>query len=334
MQDKKSSQHLIINWGQLFSVRGGIQRDSENFLKEMNRKFKLEIGASKPKLSYARYFHKLANIVSVLGPGIPIDLFKSKNFVEVQLSGYRVMRKDSRHFIRLHDLFPMSNPEWFRFRTRIMFKKALKAAIKSNNTIFVCNSNFTMNTLKAMFPNKTFDAYVLPCSSTLNSEALCNKCKGCNVLWTNLGKFIIMVGTVEPRKNYELVLSATDEIESKIIVIGRYGWRQKRTRKKIRDVENTGKLIWLDQCCDGALQELYKKASLFLSTSIEEGFNLSAMEANFFGLKMILSDNSGHRENYASSANFFTTKEELVSLINGSLPSFQEPLKNRKKESS
>jgi glycosyltransferase involved in cell wall biosynthesis len=309
--------HLIINWGQLCSVKGGIQRDSEIFLEELNRTHSVKTTETSSKYFYIRNLHRLVNGASVFGFATPIDLFKKKNFAEFQLSGFRVRRRNSSHIVRLHDLFPITNPEWFRLRTRIMFRRALKAAVKSHNTTFVCNSNFTLNTLESLFPVRTFNSYVLPCSSKLNAILSCRQCQGCLDRNQNIDKFVIMVGTIEPRKNYKLLLSALDEIDLKVVIVGRYGWRQRRTRDKIKDLEKTGKIVWLDECCDGALQELYKKASLFLSTSIEEGFNLSAMEAKIFGLELVLSDNAGHRENYSYAASFFTTKDEMVSLIKG-----------------
>ena len=310
-----SKSKIKINTGQIDTIRGGIKRDAENFLREIEKHFIVEYSLTNKARVKSRFVNYMLNFLCTVGLVLPVDLFKAKNFAEIQFSGHGLIRKKSRHIIRLHDLFPITNPKWFRIRTRRMFKYSLKSAIKSGNTTFVCNSNFTFNVLKEMFPKEKYVAYVVPCTFELKDESLCRNCKGCSELNHLYGDYIIMVGTVEPRKSYETIISAIEQINSKIVILGRYGWRQRSVRKKLIELEKQGKLLWINSCCDGALLKYYKSASLFLSTSIEEGFNIPATEAMILGLKMVLSRNFVHEERYSSVASLFNSKDEMISMI-------------------
>ena len=307
---------IHVNWGQLESVKGGIKRDAENFLREIGKSFSIIPRPAPQTSSSSQYFNRLSNIASLFGLSIPTDLFKAKNYAEFQLSGVRLIRKESLHIIRLHDLFPLTNPEWFRKRTRWMFEKAIRAAVQSNNSTFVCNSKFTLNQLETIFPNRTYNSYILPCTNELKSVRMCEKCQGCGELSQIQEDFILMVGTIEPRKSYLSLIAYIEQVNRKVVIIGRYGWRQKNVKKRIIRLTHEGQLLWLNECCDGALSEYYKKASLFLSTSLEEGYNIAAMEATSYGLTLVLRLNTGHLENYSENAFFFKDAKEMLTILN------------------
>jgi hypothetical protein len=124
-----------------------------------------------------------------------------------------------------------------------------------------------------------------------------------------------MVGTVEPRKDYSFMIRVSNELGHSglpIIIVGRQGWKCGRT---IRDLKRTKNISWYDDCCDGGLNYLYKNASAFVSTSIDEGFNLPAAEAHQFGVPLFLRSIQVHKEFHANHAFFFSNEKDLIALI-------------------
>jgi glycosyltransferase involved in cell wall biosynthesis len=108
------------------------------------------------------------------------------------------------------------------------------------------------------------------------------------------GSFLLFVGTMEPRKNLQLLLSAygamseTFKEEFPLILVGDVGWKNKTI---FNDMENQkGYVKWLgylEKREDLAL--LYNAASVFIYPSLYEGFGIPPLEAMACGTPVCLS---------------------------------------------
>ncbi len=111
--------------------------------------------------------------------------------------------------------------------------------------------------------------------------------------------FILAVGTVEPRKNYEQLLSLVESDEPgalPVVLVGRPGWGDIVERVRAACERRPERLIWLrDLTDDGALLWLYRRAKCFLSLSKAEGFNMPLVESAMCGSPVICSDLPIHR---------------------------------------
>ena len=217
--------------------------------------------------------------------------------------------------IRIHDIFPITNPEWFNWWSRRVFRKALVRAV-DGNAIFRCISEFTKNELVKHYPQVEARSYVDFCQVKSMQAKICEKCLGCEVLKNSTPiNYILAVGTIEPRKNYKQLIRLAYLLPNvQFIVVGKVGWKSKSIQKKLAaGIKN---LDWISSCCDGALNIFYTNALLFISTSSSEGFNLPALEAReLHGLPLILSDIPVHREIHEKFADFFTSDADAVKII-------------------
>lgn len=205
---------------------------------------------------------------------------------------------------RIHDIFPITNPEWFTKFSVIYFKRCFNAV--KEDDLLICNSNYTRDRLLSILKNPSVEIEVLHCTTQSQQFSNCGFCEGCEVLLVK--KYGIAIGTLEPRKNYLTLIKAwknyrTSDSSMDLILIGRYGWKQKHLKKILKSKSITG-LTWISNACDGSLDRLTDNASFFVSTSFDEGFNIPAAEACKKGLALILSDNSVHRETHPE-ATFF-----------------------------
>lgn len=96
-------------------------------------------------------------------------------------------------------------------------------------------------------------------------------------------KFILCVGSLEPRKNLFGAIKAYNALdektkkEYKLLIVGFYGWSNDEIVNLIdREKEN---IRYLGYVGDDELAKLYNKASLFLYPSLYEGFGLPVIEA-------------------------------------------------------
>jgi len=109
-------------------------------------------------------------------------------------------------------------------------------------------------------------------------------------------KFILFVGSIEPRKNLVRLLKAYDSIdkslkdEYKLVLAGFKGWENREIMELINNNEQY--INYLGYVSDSDLAKLYNKSSLFVFPSIYEGFGLPVLEAMACGTPVITSDSS------------------------------------------
>jgi FkbM family methyltransferase len=107
---------------------------------------------------------------------------------------------------------------------------------------------------------------------------------------------ILVVGTVEPRKNHETLIRAFIEAEKisprplKLTMVGGDESFDKDLPGKISALIGNSKTInWIRKASDSLLREQYEKAHFSVFPSIEEGFGIPIMESLWFGVPCICS---------------------------------------------
>jgi glycosyltransferase involved in cell wall biosynthesis len=109
-------------------------------------------------------------------------------------------------------------------------------------------------------------------------------------------RFILFVGTLEPRKNvagllraYRLLLDR-DPHAPDLILAGSRGWLFDETRALIDELRLSEHVRWIDSPPDGDLAALYNAATIFVLPSHYEGFGLTVLEAMACGAPCVISD--------------------------------------------
>jgi glycosyltransferase involved in cell wall biosynthesis len=223
-----------------------------------------------------------------------------------QLENYIPTVKGSA-LIRIHDVFPITNPKWFRRLSANAFRITLSRAVEDGHT-FICNSKYTEASFLEIFP--TAVTFVLYCNPKRPPLLACRKCSHCKLAEIPSKKYLISVGTIEPRKNFHTLVSSWNKVKDQVginlIIVGRYGWKSKKTLKVIQ--HSGSSIIYIDDICDYGLSELISKSSGYVSVSLDEGFNFPAMDAALAGVPLIISDIPIHRELYGDSPYYFNPK--------------------------
>lgn len=128
-------------------------------------------------------------------------------------------------------------------------------------------------------------------------------------------KFILCLGTIEPRKNIELLIDAygelrdTNQIEKSLVVVGRKGWKVDQLLKRLSeqardDIRLTG---FVD---DYDLPDIYKLADFFVFPSLYEGFGIPPLEAISCGTQTIVSDISVFKEVLGQAVQYFKSNNK------------------------
>lgn len=124
---------------------------------------------------------------------------------------------------------------------------------------------------------------------------------------------ILMVGTVEPRKAYDKVISAFELLwkygadSPSLLIIGRPGWKTAELQDRIRSHSEFGRrLHWLEQASDEALDRAYGAARAVVIASYAEGFGLPLAEAAMHRRWSLVRDLPVFREQRLPNVHYFT----------------------------
>jgi glycosyltransferase involved in cell wall biosynthesis len=113
-------------------------------------------------------------------------------------------------------------------------------------------------------------------------------------------RFVLAVGTLEPRKNLPRLVDAYAELPEDLqaahplLVAGRIGWEAAETLGALRDLGDRCRL--LGPVSDAHLAALYERCTVFCYPSLGEGFGLPVLEAMAAGAAVVTSNRTSLRE--------------------------------------
>lgn len=256
----------------------------------------------------------------------------------------------TRLVVRYHDAIPMTMPHTIsdrRFHQASHYRALLKNV--RNGASFVCVSEATRRDLLAIFPelerrsctihNMLSHHYFDEDSSPGQIPDIIRARRSSKVVPGQVQKFrrraphgdasselpqyLLVVATVEPRKNHQTLLPAWQSLRSKqfpslkLVMVGELGWHHKPIVRELRPAFESGEAFLLHDVPPPELRLLYKHARATVCPSLAEGFGLPGVEAMACGGVVVASDIAVHREIYADAAEYFNpySAEDLARAI-------------------
>jgi glycosyltransferase involved in cell wall biosynthesis len=304
----------------------GIGRDAANLLSASKIAFggrleivypKFEITSGKVEFSRtpSSQLNRKLLAICVAFTKRPIKVFLPERSVYIQshLFGILPLGKLVQSIVRLHDIFPVTNPDWFRVIPQRVFEISFESAIKSS--FFVCDSLATKRDLLDLSPSSEERTLVSYCPVSIPERQSCQKCSLCLNFPTRSTKIVVTIGTLEPRKNYVALLQAWEKFtidkdgSYSLIIIGKFGWKYRAINAHLKRSISAGTVLHFSDACDGSMVKMLESADFYISASLNEGFNLPAAEAALMQKKLLLSDIPVHRELYSDNALYFDPLE-------------------------
>lgn len=113
-------------------------------------------------------------------------------------------------------------------------------------------------------------------------------------------KFLLYVGTIEPRKNLRFLISLMPELIKhgfSLLIVGARGWGKSGIHDMLQSEKRVNEHIAFSGFIkDSELISIYNHASLLVIPSLNEGFGLPAIEAMLCGCPVVAADHSGLHE--------------------------------------
>jgi glycosyltransferase involved in cell wall biosynthesis len=148
--------------------------------------------------------------------------------------------------------------------------------------------------------------------------------------------YLLIVSTIEPRKNHLTLLSAWEKLRLerfpalKMVIVGSLGWHHKQIVAKFRPWLERGDVFLLEDVLSTELRILYGHARATVCPSFGEGFDFSGVEAMKSGSPVVASDIPVHREVYADAAEFFNPYS--IDALFHALESVIDPTRSARRE--
>ena len=225
---------------------------------------------------------------------------------------------------QLYDLIPVTEPQFFHEQTLRQFLSWTAAVIQFADHI-ICNADATVAALHTLCEQLHTDApacTVVPLGADFAKKAA-NTDDIDEKLLEKLPQYgyILMVGTIEPRKNHRLLLDAVPALSErgiKVVFAGRIGWNMAEFAKEMEKHPKNGTDFFFAQGpSDATIQALYKNALAVAFPTKNEGFGLPIVEAYMNGTPVLASDIPVLREVGGTLADYFdnTSVDSLVAAV-------------------
>lgn len=200
--------------------------------------------------------------------------------------------------VTVHDMVYKAYPETVRGRTKMMLITGLKKSMKRAD-IIVTDSQFSKSEIIKYFPQYAEKIRVVYCGVDLERFKPCNDSERISAVKKSLGiegDYFLYVGTIEPRKNLERLISAYHIIKQrmndapKLVLAGAKGWLYDSIFQRVTDLKLTDSVIFTKYVPAADMTPLMCGATAFVFPSLYEGFGMPPLEAMACGVPVLTSD--------------------------------------------
>jgi len=296
--DKKNKYYLIHSNKKKYNFKGNYQEIRLPFFDSIPKKL----------ITGTFLFEKICrdyklDILHELGQISPF-FFKSK----------------TKKMLTIFDLSPIVYPQFFTTLTSI-YSKLFSTILKNTDRIITISENSKKDIIKILkVPEEKIIVTYLGIENKFKQVKDKQLLERIRKKYKLPKRFILFVGTIEPRKNLTSLLSALSDIrksglEIQLVIVGRMGWMQNNILEIIEKLNIKRDVVFTGFIKDKDLPCLYNLAEVFVYPSLYEGFGLPVLEAIACGCPVITINTSSLPE-VIGEAGILINPNNLNELIN------------------
>ncbi len=200
--------------------------------------------------------------------------------------------------ITIFDLTPILFPQLHHWKVRLSLRYTMELSAKRARKIIaisestcrdiVENLNVSEDKIVVIYPGAA--SCFRPRDSEEQDEVRKKYAEGC--------KFILHVGTLEPRKNLSFLIDVYNTLIKKfteplhLVLAGGKGWNYGHLFRKVSELGIENKVFFTGYVPPDELPHLYNAAEVFVFPSIYEGFGLPVVEAMASGVPVVAGSTS------------------------------------------
>ncbi len=300
--DQQNQYRVYVNW-----------EDRNRLTGMLPANFKVIPLSVRPRVSRLVFQQVLLPIVSEYWGA---DVVHSPSFIMPMLKGFR------HHVLTIHDMTSFTLPHHhIPLRRSFAYRQLLLWSIRGAHLIIVPSRSSQEDVLHWVTDVPRSKVRVIP--PGIGEDFRVYPHEDIRKTLERLGlppSYILYVGTIEPRKNLELLvhgykrLVTMGKTKEHLVLAGRMGWGYDTLLKQIESPELQNRVQIVGYVDQKDLPLLYAGASLFVYPSLQEGFGFPPLEAMACGVPTISSQASSLGENLQGAAKLISP-HNLESLI-------------------
>ncbi len=171
-------------------------------------------------------------------------------------------------WVTIHDLAFIKNKAWFSFTFRFIYNLLIPIVVNRSKKVLTVSNTVRKEIIDEyqVYPNKVEVVYNKVSQEFLDAEP--------TEITIPYQEYFLVVGSVNPRKNYEWLCEFFDSNpDFKLVIVGGSNKNFKTINKEFKNVH------WVGFCDVSELKWLYTNAKGFVNFSLYEGFGIPTIEA-------------------------------------------------------
>jgi len=206
----------------------------------------------------------------------------------------------AKRVLTIYDLTFITVSETHRFSSQKLLPVFIKRSIREADAIIAISESTRQDILNVFHvpDRKITVTYLGVDHSTFNSNASLAAIEKVKKKFRITKSYIFYLGTIEPRKNVDLLLKAFERVKDRtdanlqLVLSGKIGWKVDNLMKAIRSLVNSGDVVHTGYISEEEAACLYNGAEAFVYPSQYEGFGIPVLEAMACGCPVIASNSS------------------------------------------
>ncbi len=238
--------------------------------------------------------------------------------------------------VTIHDLIYLRFPQYYKPIDRYIYHKKSEYACKHSDRIVAISERTKKDIIEfygipehkiEVIYQSCDDSFKLPQPEAAKLEVLKK--------YDLPAKYLLSVGTIEPRKNLLLLIEALQTIDDayKLVVVGKQQAYARLVKAEVERLKLSHRVIFLEGVPFEDLPKIYQLATVFIYPSLYEGFGIPIIEALYSKVPVIaatgscLEEAGGPDSMYVSPFNARELAEKANTLLAD--PALQKNMQDR-----
>lgn len=194
-----------------------------------------------------------------------------------------------RKVMTIHDLAFMANPSWYSFSYKLWYRMMSPLCAATSIRILTVSQFSKSEIIRRLSIKEKKISVIYNAVSPYFHESSGNDGQDEQI---KAKRYILAVSSIDPRKNFAMLLKAFALVKDKSIMLYIVGGQDAIYSTSITELSNgihSKRIKWLGRTSDAKLKSLYEHALCFVYPSLYEGFGIPPLEAMCCGTPTVVS---------------------------------------------